>query len=281
MTLFNRPAAQPVAWALIVLAVAGTLAGPAPAGAAPAFAPHRAVYELTLGQTRANGTMSQARGTLEFEWADVCTGWTVSQRTQVRMATTEGQVIDFGWTLSALEAKDGLGYRFFIRRFNADGSTENLRGEARLRGPGQGGLATFSSPEGREIALPKGTLFPTAHSLLLMRAAGEGDMPLWRTVFDGSGDEGLFGVNAAVSQTIAPDDAVGIDSPLIRGQKSWRLHLAYFGMDETVSEPQHEQNLRLFANGVVDELLLDYGDFALVARLQSLDALPELECKQE
>ncbi len=281
MTLFNRHAAQPAARALIVLAAAWTLAGPAPAGAAPAFAPHRAVYELTLSQTRASGAMSQARGKLEFEWADVCTGWTVSQRTQVQMATTEGQVIDFGWTLNALEAKDGLRYRFFIRRFNADGSTENLRGEARLRGPGQGGLATFSSPEGREIALPKGTLFPTAHSLLLMRAAGEGDMPLWRTVFDGSGDEGLFGVNAAISQTIAPDDALGIDSPLVRGQKSWRLHLAYFGMDETVSEPQHEQKLRLFANGVVDELLLDYGDFALVARLQSLDALPELECKQE
>ena len=225
--------------------------------------------------------MVQAHGKLEFEWADVCTGWTISQRTQVRMATTEGQVFDFGWTLNALEAKDGLRYRFFIRRFNADGSTEDVRGEARLRGPGQGGLATFSSPEGREIALPKGTLFPTAHSILLMRAAGEGDMPLWRIVFDGSGDEGLFGVNAAVSQTIAPDDAVGIDSPLVRGQKSWRLHLAYFGMDETVSEPQHEQKLRLFANGVVDELLLDYGDFALVARLQSLDALPELECKQE
>ena len=254
--------------------------GPAPAAAA-SFTPHRAVYELTLGKSRGSGSIIQAQGKLEFEWADVCTGWTVSQRTRVEMATSEGRVLDFGWTLNALEAKDGLHYRFFIRRFNADGSTEESSGEARLDGPGRGGRATFREPAALVVALPKGTLFPTAHSLYLIDAARKGSYPVWRMVFDGSGDEGLFGVNAALSQSLEAGSAVDFDSPLIRGQASWRLHLAYFGPDETVSEPEHEQRLRLFANGVVDELLLDYGDFALIARLQALESLPDPKCKTE
>lgn len=253
---------------------------PAPAAAA-SFTPHRAVYELTLGKSRGPGAVSHAQGRLEFEWDDVCTGWTVSQRTRVEMSTSEGRTLDFGWTLNSLEAKDGLHYRFFIRRFNADGSTEESSGEARLDGPGRGGRATFREPVALDVALPKGTLFPTAHSLYLIDAARKGSYPVWRMVFDGSGDEGLFGVNAAISQSLEAGSAVDFDSPLIQGQASWRLHLAYFGPDESVSEPEHEQRLRLFENGVVDELLLDYGDFALIARLQALEPLPDPKCKAE
>ncbi|MFQ5772917.1 MAG: EipB family protein [Kiloniellaceae bacterium] len=253
-------------------------AGPA-ALAGPVITPHRAVYQLSLAKAAGGGnSVTQAHGKLEFQWADVCTGWAVSQRTRVQMVSAEGRVIDFGWTLSAFEAKDGLRYRFFIRRLNAGATSEELRGEARLRGPGAGGLATYSEPEPREVVLPKGTLFPTAHSLVLMDAAERGEMPLWRSVFDGSGDEGLFGVNAALSQSLPADRELRFDSPLLRGQRSWRLHLAFFGTDETVAEPEHEQALRLFANGVVDELVLDYGDFALRADLEFLEALPPPGC---
>ncbi len=41
------------------------------------------------------------------------------------------------------------------------------------------------------------------------------------------------------------------------------------------------QGLRLYANGIVDEMLLDYGDFVLRAELDVLEALPEIECKAE
>ncbi|MCH9014024.1 MAG: DUF1849 family protein, partial [Proteobacteria bacterium] len=254
---------------------------PGAAEAAAGFLSHRAVYDLSLAKSRTNGSVTGASGRLEFEWADVCTGWTISQRTRVRMTTAEGQVFDFGWTLNALEGRDGRSYRFFIRRLNIDGSSEELRGKARLGEAGEGGVAAFSAPEPRELPLPKGTLFPTAHSLLLMEAARNGELPLWVTVFDGSGDTGLFGINAALSETLPAEAPSRFDSPLLRGQASWRLHLAYFGMDETVAEPEHEQALRLYANGVVDEMLLDYGDFVLRADLGTLEALPEIECKAE
>ncbi len=278
---FARRAVRPITLGLLAaVLVAG--AGPwHPAQAAPGFLSHRAVYDLSLAKSRSNSSVAQAHGKLEFKWADICSGWTVSQRTRVQMLTTEGQTFDFGWSLNALETRDGRRYRFFIRRFNVDNSTEEVRGEARLPEPGARGLAVFAKPEARRVRLPKGTLFPTAHSLLLIEAAAKGELPLWRTVFDGSGDDGRFGVNAALTQALPAEAPSRFDSPLLRGQASWRLRLAYFGMDESVAEPEHEQALRLYANGVVDEMLLDYGDFVLRADLGVLEALPELECEAE
>ena len=269
--------------ACLVVALAAIVAGPGGARAAEAagFVPHRAVYDLSLAKSRSGGAMARAAGKLEFEWADVCTGWTVSQRTRVRMATREGRAFDFGWSLNALESRDGRRYRFFIRRINPDGSDEEVRGEARFDEAGKRGVAVFDAPESRKLRLVKGTLFPTAHALALIEAAAKGELPLWRTVFDGSGDDGRFGVNAVLAEVLAADAPKSFESPLLRDQKSWRLRLAYFGMDETVSEPEHEQALRLYANGIVDEMLLDYGDFVLRADLSILEALPEIECRIE
>jgi hypothetical protein len=264
----------------LAVLLAGMLVGPgAPARAAPVLTPHRAVYDLGLAKSRGQGGVAQARGKLEFEWADVCTGWTVTQRTRVKMVLPEGQVVDFGWSLNAFESRDGLHYRFLVRRFNAGHETDFLRGDARLERAGGRGRAVYSDPAPREVSLPKGTLFPSAHSLVLIEALERGDMPLWRVVFDGSSEEGLFGVNAALSRSLAANSELGFDSPLLRGQRSWRLRLAYFGMDETVAEPEHEQGLRLFENGIVDELLLDYGDFVLQGNLVQLEPLPDVPCK--
>jgi hypothetical protein len=261
-----------------VLVVVGLPGWPLSAAATVAFTPHRAVYELTLDKSRGNGSISRAQGKLEFEWADICTGWTVSQRTLVQLISSEGDVIDFGWTLNSMETKDGTYYRYFIRRLNAGGPEEDQRGEARLTAPGQGGVAEYTEPAPQQVNLPKGTLFPTAHSLLLLDIAESATFPIWRLVFDGSGESGLYGVNAALSQALPAGSATRFTSPLLKDQKSWRLHLAFFGMDETVAVPEHEQVLRMYSNGVVDEMLLDYGDFTLRADLQALESLPDPKC---
>ncbi len=42
--------------------------------------------------------------------------------------------------------------------------------------------------------------------------------------------------------------------------------------------PTREQGFRVFANGVVDELVIDYGDFTIDAVLEDLKPLPESGC---
>ena len=97
-------------------------------------------------------------------------------------------------------------------------------------------------------------------------------------VFDGTGDEGLFGINAALVQALPPSADPSFDFPLLKDVPSWRMSMAYFALDNRSGEPTHEQGLRLYQNGIVDELILDYGDFALDAKLADLNALPAPDC---
>ena len=241
---------------------------------------HRAVYALSLAKTEAGGTaVTNARGKLDFEWSDVCDGWAIRQRTRIFVTHADGSQVDFGWSLNAWESKDGLSYRFFIRRLFGTGEEETVRGEARLDGPGMGGTATFTEPEERTVSLPKGTLFPSKHNFVIVGAAETEALPVWRSVFDGSGDDGgFYGVNVALARTFPAGAPTSLDVPLLSDQPSWRVVIAYFDPKEDGAAPDYEQELRVFGNGVIDELVLDYGDFSLDAELVDLEALPAPDC---
>ena len=43
-------------------------------------------------------------------------------------------------------------------------------------------------------------------------------------------------------------------------------------------EPEHEQNLRLYRNGVAEDLILQYGDFSVRTILKQLEKLPAPDC---
>lgn len=255
----------------------GAASATGPLAAGERLLPHRAVYALSLGGLRSSSPVVEAAGRFEFEWEDVCDGWAVSQKFRIALLYEDGISVSFGWSLSSWEARDGSRYRFFIRRFDGSGQTESVRGEAQLGADGSGS-ATFREPEAREIELPAGTMFPTSHTLHVLTQAEAGAAPVYTMVFDGSGEGGLFGVSAALSRRIAPDTPAQIASALLKGVPSWRVNLAFFGAGAESVEPEQEQGLRLFANGVVDEMRLDYGDFVLDADLTELSGLPAPDC---
>ncbi len=132
----------------------GALASPAGLTAAVGLTPHRAVYSLDLGTARGDSNVTQARGRLEFEWDDVCDGWTVRQRTFLRVVHRSGGEVNSTWTINSWESKDGLSYRFFFHEFTPGGEDEVLKGAARLDGPGEGGVATYRGTEERRLELP-------------------------------------------------------------------------------------------------------------------------------
>jgi hypothetical protein len=247
-------------------------AGPQ-AGAAATIMPHLAVYKLSLGKTRGTGGVTHASGRIEFKWREGCDGWTVNQRTHLILTSAQGLDFESGWVLNAWESKDGLSYRFSVQRAHGGAAPEEVRGKARLQALGEGGVVTYSEPEKSSLSLPSGTLFPTRYSEELIDAASRSEFLFWRQVFDGSAEDGLFGVNATLSRSLPADVAPSFDSPLIRGVESWRMRLAYFGSSEQQAEPEHEQGQRVYANGVVDELEFDYNDFAIKGALERLERL--------
>lgn len=263
---------------LAAVAWVGALVAVEPASAGPAIAPHFAVYKLDLSRTQGASGVADATGRIEFKWVEGCDGWTVNQRTHLLLTNTQGDNFQSGWALDAWESKDGLSYRFALKRIYSDAEPEETRGKARLEGPGLGGVVNYSKPEGETMTLPVGTVFPTRYSEELLAAAEQNEVLFWRVVFDGAGEEGFFEVNAALSRSLPPDPAPVLDSPLLRDQPSWRMRLAYFVAAGQQAEPDHEQGQRMYANGVVDELEFDYSDFALKGTLEELEILPSPDC---
>ncbi len=251
----------------------------APSVAMPAaIQPHRAVYELSLAETESNSDVLGADGLMQFEWSDACDAWTVSQRAQIRVGYNDGRVTSFGWIYNAWESKDGKHYRFFIRRLYGGADGDEIKGEAVLEGPRGPGRAHFTLPEERDVELPVGTIFPNQHTMELLASLENDNMPLWREVFDGSSDDGIFGVSAALGQSLPGENKASLNDPLLRGQESWPLLIAFFGMDEAEAEPEQEQELRLFANGISDQLTFDYGEFSVAARMVELTNLSSDSC---
>jgi hypothetical protein len=248
------------------------------AAAAIEVTPHKAIYEMALRSSAGGGDIADVRGTMEFEWADSCDGWTVDQRSVMTFLYNTGDEVDLGWNLVSWESKDGLRYRFYVRKFQNGEMYEELRGDARLYGAGKSGIARYTLPAPKQVELPAGTLFPTAHSLALLENAAAGKPFLWADVFDGSDEAGLFGVGAVIVERREATAAAEGRSALLSAGPSWHVSLAFFPAAGQGAEPEHEQRLRLHANGVVEDLVLDYGDFSVSATLKRVEKLPPPDC---
>jgi hypothetical protein len=239
--------------------------------------PHKAVYEMELAQAESRSNIADVEGFMMFEWRDSCDGWSVTQKMAMTVYYSTGESTDFGWTLNSWEAKNGVKYGFFVRRMQDGQEQEALRGSAELEGPGKPGAAHYTEPQRRDLDLPAGTLFPTAHTLKVLELAQADEHVFWSEVFDGSDEQGLFGVGVVIGKrSDAPEDA---DAPKdLQKVPSWRLGLAFFPHGSKELEPEHEQNLRLYRNGVAEDLILQYGDFSVRTVLKQLEKLPAPGC---
>ncbi|MGO1117169.1 EipB family protein [Rhodovibrionaceae bacterium A322] len=236
---------------------------------------HRALYDLTLVGRRDNSDIDGASGQMQFQWADACDGWTISHKSQISLSRLDGAVMNFGWQLSTWEAKDGLTFRFIMKRFSESGQDEEVRGEALLEARGGAGIAHYTLPAEQDVPLPEGTLFPTWHSLSVLNALERQSLPLMKTVFDGTAEEGGL---SEISVFPAADRFQPVQNEGLLDQKSWGLNLAYFSVLQQESAPLHEQQLRIFQNGVVETFVFDYGEFSIAATLRDLEYLPVQDC---
>jgi hypothetical protein len=241
------------------------------------IAPHRALYTMTLGTAKSNSGVVGARGTMVYEWGETCDGWTIQQRYRLRMQYAESGETEISSNYVTWEAKDGLRYRFNERKLRNGEVDEEIRGEARLDGPGKGGVAEFSRPSTSRIDLAAGTIFPTRHTIELIEHAAAGDQFLARNVFDGSGEENSVEITAAIAAEQDASAGGAVKSPLLQ-HPSWRVRLAFFPAGSTSEQPDYELGMRLHDNGVSGEMVLDYNDFAIKARLDEIESLPKPNC---
>lgn len=247
------------------------------AQAASPLASHRAVYSLTLAHAESKSPVSSARGQLVIEWLDTCEGYTTNQRLYTEFGDNEGGSMVSDLWVSSWESTDGNQFRFNLTSQVNGAVDERARGSATRESPTGAGEVKFDAPRAERLALPKGTIFPTEHTQLLIAAAHRGSRTLERTLFDGSASSGLSTVSAFIGPQIsaparpAPASA-RIDKALLAGP-TWPVRLAFYREQSAEGLPDYEFAFHLHENGVASDLVLDYGDFAVKGTLDTLEGL--------
>jgi len=231
---------------------------------------HRAVYDLSL-MPGGDGKISHVDGRLVIEWVDTCEGYTTEQRMLMRMGI-ENKLVDNDFQFSSWESKDGDHFRYDVKTTFADGEPEVFQGEAR-RGEG---VATFTRPADLKMTLPDKTVFPSEHMARLVEHASAGERQISMRMFDGTGKEGLLDAAAFVlgKAPVKRSTLLGSSGDV----PGWRLQLSFFDMNNRDQLPLYKVKFTLFSNGISDDIVLDYSDFAVRGTLSDFTVLPVTGC---
>lgn len=232
------------------------------------LAPHTAHYEMKLLSARGGSGIEAVSGDMAIRWEGDCTGWTMSNRTIFDVTYTGGETVRVAMDASTWEAAAGDRYTFLVRTLFNNKETERVEGKARLDGARN--IAEFALPEKKTIELPVGTIFPTAHTKMVLDAAGDTPEIIRATVFDGFTDEGAQFVNAIVGKRLPAATAGRTAFPGLKQQPAWSINLAFFDAAKADAEPNSEIRLKIFRNGIAEMMEMDFGDFRLLADLKDL-----------
>lgn len=259
-------------WALAAILGLPALLAASPGAVAADLLSHRAAYRLSLADRPAEGQMAEVMGGLVLETRAACDGWINNQRLGFVARTEEGRGFTYDVRFSSWESADRRTLRFTVKSYDDGKLFEEFKGEAALEQPGGAGRAEFSVPGDRKVALPAGTIFPTEHVRQLIAHAEQGERFMAVPVFDGSGDNALSSVSAVIGQ---PRELRAADGTTHR---AWSMSLAYHSLAETSDLPEFQISFVMREDGVVENIVLDYGEFALKGDLEKLESLPAPEC---
>jgi hypothetical protein len=276
--------------------VLGTLLGMPPAGAqAPAAAPaaaaavppgqpiearhllaHRAAYRLSLAPSREAGNIASAQGGMIYELVDACDGWATRQRFTLTLTDREGTEIETASDYSTFESKDGRRLRFTLTQLTQGAVTQRIAGEAELN-PDGSGTVRYTEPEVREERLVAGTLLPNRHTIDTLNAARRGQRLVVAPLFDGTSPDGPQDTTTVLSAWDGPRE--NAEFPLLSPLGSVRMRIAFFDREAQqqgggATTPSYEVSLRYWENGVADQMLMDFREFAVDGRMVKLEPVP-------
>ena len=239
---------------------------------------HRAVYKMSLLSSTRGSDVVGADGAMFYRFSRACDGWTVENRTYLRLTYENGAHTESIWTYASWEADDGPGFRFHARYDQNGRMVEKLEGQANLSAKGAAGTARFVGPAETVIDLPKGTLFRTEHMRAFIEAAEAGGKTLTRIVFDGASIDNPFLVNAVFGPLSDADAKALAKAAGLEAVPSWWTRMAFFPHHSPAELPDFEIGANYRADGVADSITQHFEEFALQVKLNELEVLPAPDC---
>ena len=255
----------------------------APGGA---LVPHRAVYELTLGGTGAGFNVSDIRGNLFYDFrGSACEGYTLNTRLITEVSDRDGKATTHDVQTESREDAEGKHFRFSTAE-STNGKPEDItKGSAKRAARHPEILYVYlEKPKKASFALSGNILFPTQHSLRLLKAALAGQTRLQADIYDGS-EKGakVYESTSVIGPPLELSANAQLraieNTQLLDGIPSWPVIVSYYDRDTKKDRlPSYEISFRMYANGVSRKLKLDYGAFSLDGELSSIEFLKSKPC---
>ena len=264
--------------------------GVAPAASTPdlpvVLVPHRAIYDLSLGQTRGDSQIASVSGRIVYDFGgSACQGYSLDFRQVSELDTGEGKVSTSDLRSTTWEGADAKSFKFTSQNFVDQNLVDTVDGHAE-RDATQTAV-TLDKPQQKSLNLDSGVVFPTQHMIRAIQAARAGKTILNFPVYDGSdtGDK-VFNTLTVIGQKLAPgernrEDAAAAE-PKLAHVPRWPVTISYFDRTKTDNSgeqtPAYTIGFELYDNGISRALTLDYNDFVVDGKLSSLELIDPKPC---
>jgi len=243
--------------------------------------PHRAVYEISLARTEEGSGVSTADGRMVFEvTGSACQGYNMRQRMVVNIGDEEGNLGLLDFRITTFESGNGDLYSFDSRTTLNREVVEQVEGEARRLGSGV--QVKLKQPSQKTVQLEGDTLFPSQHLQAILDAALANRKFVAADIYEGAGTgEASDAASAAIGRVLE----AGPQGPL-RGGRHWPISVGYFDGEKDPEAstalgeelPTYQMQFTLYENGVTNDLVMDYGNYALAGSLEQIEAFEGPGC---
>lgn len=245
------------------------------------FVPHRAIYDIGLARSEDGSGVSSAEGRMVFEvTGSACNGYSMRQRMIVNIGDEDGNIGVLDFRIRTFESGDGQVYDFSSRTTMNKEVVESVEGKARREGSKI--EISLTEPAKKTVELDSGVLFPSQHLQAIIDAAMANRRVLSAEIYEGAGKG-----EASDEATAAIGNALPLDasSPLRNGVRRWPISVGYFepgeaSADDDLGEelPSYQLSFTLYENGVTNDLVMDYGKYALSGSLKTIEPLERPDC---
>jgi hypothetical protein len=232
-----------------------------------------AYYDLTLAKVRTHD-VTGATGAMRFSVVDGCTGWGTTQHMTLLIRNADGSLNKTVTDYITWETKDSKTLTFTLQERDNDGKLV-VDDAGTATHSGVGGTVTYTTPAGRLLNLPAGTLFPMAHTAGLLAAGESGKKFISVPLFDGTSDSGAQSTFVAMLGHHGPEKA---DFPDLAKLASTDVDIAFFNRQNLDVNPNFRSQMRYYDDGVATGIILDFGDFVMRGKLDKL-TIPPADCK--
>jgi EipB-like len=293
---------------LAIVTAAGAAGETAGSTSTVKLAPHRAIYEMKLGDSRSGSGVTDLSGRMVFEISgSACEGYTQNMRFVMETTNRDGVASTTDMSSSWEDGAAGR-YRFTVSNYRDQEQTDSTAGNALRstassdkppgdKSPGEkaadksGGAEVkveLTKPAPAQLKLPGKVVFPVQHSMMLIDAAQANKSLIEADLYDGSEKgEKVYATAAVIGKAIKSEPA-SIKAKVKNAEKltgltSWPVAISYFdkAKEKEDSLPVYEIAFRYYANGVSENLVIDYGDFSINGALKEIEfhEAPKCEAK--